>query len=69
MYQSQNITFNYPYPKFSLFLIKNNPNNRSNNPCPMSPNINPNRYGNVIIVNNPGLISLYLGIPYVSIIS
>ncbi len=39
------------------------------NPCPISPNIIPNKKGNVIIVNNPGLISLYFGIPYKLIIN
>jgi hypothetical protein len=31
----------------------------------MSPNIMPNKKGNVTMVNKPGLISPYLGIPYV----
>lgn len=35
-------------------------------PCPMSPNITPNKNGKVTILNTFGLISLYHGIPYVS---
>ncbi|CAD8102493.1 unnamed protein product [Paramecium sonneborni] len=34
-------------------------------PCPISPNIIPNKNGNVIIVKSPGFISSYLGIPQV----
>ena len=37
-------------------------------PCPISPNINPNSYGNVTIVNKAGFTSPYLGTPYVSTI-
>ena len=38
---------------------------KSNNklPCPISPNITPNKKGNVTIVKRPGFASLYLGIP------
>jgi len=38
-------------------------------PCPISPNMTPNKNGKVIIVNSPGLTSLYLGTPYVLTIS
>jgi hypothetical protein len=35
-----------------------NANNNNNEPCPMSPNIIPNKNGNDIILNNVGLTSL-----------
>ncbi len=34
----------------------------------MSPNMTPNKKGNVIVVQIEGFISLYLGTPYVSTI-
>ena len=36
---------------------------KSTPPCPISPNMTPNRKGNMTMVNIPGLTSLYLGIP------
>lgn len=47
-------------------MIKPNKNNK--NPCPMSPNITPNKKGKVTVVNNDGLASRYLATPYVSTI-
>lgn len=41
------------------------PNTSKQKPWPISPNIIPNKNGNVIIVKSAGLISLYLAIPYV----
>ena len=38
-------------------------NNIKSNPCPTSPNITANKKGKVTVVNKPGFISLYLGIP------
>ena len=46
-----------------------NPNPRSAPPWPISPNITPKRKGNIGIANKAGLISWYLGIPYVLTIS
>lgn len=42
---------------------KNTPKDKSNKPCPTSPNISPNKNGKEITVNKPGLHSPYLGIP------
>ncbi len=53
---------------FYSFQTKMLPNAKTISPCPMSPNITPNKKGNVIFVNSAGLISLYLGTPYVSTI-
>ena len=39
------------------------PNRNKRNPWNMSPNITANKKGKVIIVNNPGFTSLYLGTP------
>lgn len=38
-------------------------------PCPISPNITPNKNGKTGIANNPGFTSPYLGVPYVLTIS
>ena len=38
-------------------LLRYNPNMIKHKPCPISPNITPNKNGNVINVNNVGLIS------------
>ena len=38
-------------------MLRYNPNMIKHKPCPISPNINPNKNGNVINVNNVGLIS------------
>lgn len=46
-----------------LAVTKYTPNENNKKPCPTSPNIKPNKNGNETIVNKPGLISPYLGIP------
>jgi hypothetical protein len=46
-----------------FYMIKYIPRQNSKSPCPMSPNITPNRNGKVIIVNKPGLTSLNRGTP------
>ena len=48
--------------KESFFKYKNRPNVNKAKPWPISPNITPNKNGNVTIVNIPGFISLYFGI-------
>jgi hypothetical protein len=52
----------------SKFQISQTPNANNIDPCPISPNITPNKNGNVIVVKIDGFISLYLGTPYVSTI-
>jgi hypothetical protein len=47
----------------SAFYIRYNPNNNRRPPCPISPNITPNKNGKKGIANRPGFISPYLGIP------
>lgn len=49
--------------KLLLNTTKYNPKRNRRNPWNISPNITANKNGNVIIVNNPGFISLYLGTP------
>ena len=39
------------------------PNKNSKVPCAISPNMTPNKNGNVMVVNNEGLAYLYLGVP------
>ena len=48
--------------KESLLRYKNSPKTNKAKPCPISPNMTPNKNGKVTIVKIPGLISLYLGI-------
>lgn len=38
-------------------------------PCPISPNITPNKKGKVTMAKTAGFTSLYIGIPYVLTIS
>jgi len=49
--------------KDSFLINKKIPNNIKRPPCPISPNITPNKKGKVIKLNKEGLISLYLGTP------
>jgi hypothetical protein len=62
----------YTYAKAGYYLPKkHSPTAQINRtlPCPMSPNIIPNKNGKVTVVKKAGLISLYEGMPYVSTIS
>lgn len=70
-YLAINIGFNIPLEAFILAAFKTRyaPNKNKRVPWKRSPNITANKNGKVIIVNKPGLISLYLGIPYVLTIS
>jgi len=45
--------------------IITNPKIKSSRPCPMSPNMTPNKNGNVTHVKIPGFASLYRETPYV----
>ena len=47
----------------SLFKIRKRPKTNNSPPCKISPNITPNKKGNVTQVKSPGLNSIYLGIP------
>ena len=46
-----------------MHFIKKIPNNISIEPWAISPNITPNKKGNVITVKNAGFAYLYLGTP------
>lgn len=47
----------------SLIMQRKIPKERIMNPWKISPNMTPNKKGKVTIVNSPGLISRYRGIP------
>ena len=47
----------------SNFHINHKPNASNIAPCPISPNITPNKKGKVIVVKIDGFISLYRGTP------
>lgn len=49
------------YGKLSLCKQRYKANKSTHNPCPISPNITPNKKGKVTIVKIAGLTSLYLG--------
>lgn len=46
-----------------FYVRRKRPRRNKREPCPTSPNIMPNKNGNVDIAKNAGLISLYRGIP------
>ena len=70
-YRSETIIFKIGTFKFWMnrgLKINNEPKINRIEPCAISPNITPNKKGNVTVVNKEGLIYLYRGTPYVSTI-
>ena len=55
--------------KESFLMTSIKPNKNSSEPWPTSPNMTPKRNGKVTQAKTAGLISLYVGTPYVLTIS